>query len=60
MAHNIAMVAPNIAPVAHDITPVAHNIALVAPPQYYSFYIQSPPPHSRGGWIKSEHSAWEV
>ena len=44
MAHNVAPAAPNRAPMAHNRTPVAHNIALLAPPPYYSLYIQSPPP----------------
>ena len=48
MAHNVAPVDPNRAPMAHNITPVAHNIALVAPPPYYSLYIQSPPPRAVG------------
>ena len=60
MAHNVAPVAPHRAPMAHNTTPVAHTMALVAPPLYYSLYIQSPPPHRRRGWIKSEQSAWEV
>ena len=46
MAHNVAPVAPNRASMAHNIAPVAHTITLVAPPLYYSLYIQSPPPRA--------------
>ena len=60
MPHNVAPVAPNRAPMAHNRTPVAHNIALVAPPPYYSLYIQSPPPHRRPAQTKSGHSTWEI
>ena len=60
MPHNVALAAANSALMAHYITPGAGYFDIGVPPQYYSLFIQSPPPHRRPLPIKSGHSAWEV